>query len=356
VLRQLVEDALALCSIPAPTFAEHQRAAAVTARLAEAGLEPRSDAVGNVLARIGGRGPAVVVAAHLDTVFSAGTPLAPRRDGSRLFGPGIGDNCVALAALLALGRRLAGASPAVPVLLAATVGEEGLGDLRGIRAVLDAEPAVCAIAIEGHGVDSVVTAGVSSARYSATYRGPGGHSWRDRGRPSALHAMFAAGLAALEAGRPAQINVGVAHGGLSVNSIAGEARLEIDIRAVEEPVVDDAAQRVAEALRIAPEGIAVEITAVGKRPGGSIPAHHPLVQAVLRARRAQGLRPPDLEAASTDANAAYGRGIPAVTLGITRGGAAHTTGEWIETGPIADGYGALERLVLDLAGGASMTA
>jgi tripeptide aminopeptidase len=124
------------------------------------------DPAGNVLARIGGPGPAIVVAAHLDTVFAAGTPLDVRRTRGRLHGPGIGDNAVATAALIGLGRTIARSrrAPRRPILLAATVGEEGLGDLAGIRAVLDAHEASLVIALEGHGVDSVVVAGIASAR------------------------------------------------------------------------------------------------------------------------------------------------------------------------------------------------
>src|SRR5207245_9348308 len=124
------------------------------------------------------------------------------------------------------GRRPARARrpPSRPVLLAATVGEEGLGDLRGIRAILDEHPVSIVLALEGHGVDSVVTVGIASARYVVTYRGPGGHSWRDRDRPSAVHALFAAGCAAVAEGAPAHVHLGVVQGGLSVTSVASEAR------------------------------------------------------------------------------------------------------------------------------------
>jgi acetylornithine deacetylase/succinyl-diaminopimelate desuccinylase-like protein len=321
-------------------------------RLAAAGLTPSRDAVGNVLARVGPSGDAVVVAAHLDTVFPAGTPVTPVRDGARLRAPGIGDNTVALAALLFLARSIAGARrpPTTPVLLAATVGEEGLGDLRGIRAVLDAGGVGCVVAVEGHGVDGLVTTGIASARLVAVYRGPGGHSWRDRARPSALHAMFAAATAATAVAGPASINVGVASGGTSVNTVAADARIEVDIRDPDDSVVDGAVARVTAALRATPPGIEVDVQLVGRRPGGRIGTDHPLVKAVVRARRAVGLPPPLLDAASTDANAAYPRRIPAVTVGLTRGGGTHRLDEWIELGPLVDGVGALAHLVHHLAG------
>jgi acetylornithine deacetylase/succinyl-diaminopimelate desuccinylase-like protein len=352
VLEDLVRDTLALCAIPAPTFAEGARAAAVAALLREAGLEPTSDATGNVLARVGPPGPAIVVAAHIDTVFPVGTPLEPRREHGRLHGPGIGDNCVAVATLVELGRHLAQArkEPAMAVLLAATVGEEGLGDLCGIRAVLNAHMASTVIALEGHGIDSVVTAGIASARYVVTYRGPGGHSWRDRDRASAIHVMFDAGRAAVAEGAPAHVNIGVIAGGLSVNSIAGEARMEIDIRAETDDVVDRACTRIEHVLAAVPRGIDADIVRAGRRPGGRIGTAHPLLREVRRARTRAGLPPAREDAASTDANEAYGRGIPAVTLGLTRGAAIHRTDEWIELAPLVAGVTTVLHLVHHLAG------
>jgi tripeptide aminopeptidase len=350
-LAEVLADTIDICAIPAPTGAEGARAAEVARRLAATGCEPAIDAVGNVTVRLGGPGPAAVVAAHLDTVFPADTLLAPRRAGKRLVGPGIGDNAVAVAGMIEVARSLQRVrSLPTPVLLAGTVGEEGLGDLCGIRAVLDREPAACVVAVEGHGIDSVVVAGVASARFIATYSGPGGHSWRDRERPSALHAMFAAALAAIEAAKPVAVNVGVAGGGLSVNTIAPEARLEIDLRSLDDGEVEEAARRVRVALADVPDHITAEIVPAGRRPGGGIAPSHPLVAAVRQARHAVGLPPPREDHASTDANAAYGRGIPAVTVGLTRGGGAHRVDEWIDLAPLGDGVAMLVRLVHRLAG------
>ena len=341
----LVDDALAICAVPAPTGAEDARGALVRDRLRDAGLKPKRDAVGNITARIGGVGAAVVVAAHLDTVFSAETPLDPVRDGDVLRGPGIGDNAVAVAALLALARSLGSVRPAVPILLAATVGEEGRGDLRGMRALLDEEDVAAVIAVEGHGVECLVTAAVGSARFEAVHRGPGGHSWGDQGRPSALHSLFDAGLHALEVAAPAVVNIGVAGGGTTVNTIAAEARLEIDLRSEDEEVLEGAADRVVEALGQAPEGIETRVRPIGRRPGGRLPYDHPLLRAARRARAAAGLPEATEEAASTDANAALGRGLPALTVGLTSGDNVHRPDEWIRIEPLAQGYDALERLV-----------
>lgn len=352
MLDDLVRDTLALCAIPAPTFAEEPRAAAVAELLRTGGLEPARDDAGNVLARVGGEGPALVVAAHLDTVFPAGTVCEPRRERGRLYGPGIGDNCVAVATLIDLGRLLARArrSPSLPVLLAATVGEEGLGDLRGIRAILDEHPVSIVLALEGHGVDSVVTVGIASARYVVTYRGPGGHSWRDRDRPSAVHALFAAGCAAVAEGAPAHVNLGVVQGGLSVNSVASEARMEIDVRAETDDVVDEACERIEQALRSVPRGIEADLVQAGRRPGGRLPTGHPLLREVRRARTRAGLGPAREDAASTDANAALARDIPAITLGLTRGAGIHREDEWIELAPLSGGAATVFHLVHRLAG------
>lgn len=344
-LDAIVAEALAIAAIPAPTFAEAERGRDVAARLRDAGLAVATDDVGNVTARVGGPGPAVVVTAHLDTVFPADTPLAPRREGTRLLGPGIGDNAVAIAVLLHLARRLAADAADGPVLLAATVGEEGLGDLRGIRRLLEREPAACVIALEGHGVDGLTVAGVGSVRYEARYTGPGGHSWGDRGRPSALHALFRCAQAAIEAAAPAAVNVGVAEGGISVNTIAGEARLEIDIRSEDAAVLETAATRALAALHAVPHGIRADVREVGRRPAGRIERDHPLLLAARRARVAGGLPPAREESASTDANAALARGIPALCVGITRGGGAHRLDEWVEAEPIARSAVAVELLV-----------
>jgi tripeptide aminopeptidase len=349
-LEAVARDALDLCAIPAPTFAEAARAAEMARRLAAAGLAPRHDAVGNVLARVGGPGPAIVVAAHLDTVFPADTPLDPVRDGELLRGPGIGDNAIALAALLVLARDLAaGSSLEQPVLLAATVGEEGLGDLRGARAVLDGEETACLIALEGHGVDSLTVGGVASARLAARYTGPGGHSWSDRGRPSAVHALVSAAAAAIAVAAPAHANVGVVRGGLAVNAIAGDARLELDLRSEDDAVVEAALARCRAALATVPAGVDAQVELVGRRPGGRLDADHPLLRAARAARERAGLAPAVEETASTDANAALGRGIPALALGISRGGGTHRTDEWIELAPAAQGIQAVRELVRALA-------
>jgi acetylornithine deacetylase/succinyl-diaminopimelate desuccinylase-like protein len=344
------EAALELCAIAAPTFQEERRAVEVARRFEAMGLPVTRDGAGNVLVRYGGDGPAVVFAAHLDTVFPVETPLRPSRDGDVLRGPGIGDNCLGLAGLLHLGELCAAMAPAVPegpIVLAATVGEEGLGDLRGARAVVEGIECAAFVAIEGHGIDDLHAAGVGSVRYRATYRGPGGHSWADRGTPSALHELFDRARDAIDAAPPATVNVGVAHGGTSVNTIAAEASLEIDLRSEDAGVLRAAAARVREALATPRSPLVdAEIELVGDRPAGATAPDHPLVEAVRDARARVGLPPAAEVPSSTDANAALGAGIPAVTVGLSRGGNVHRPDEWIAAEPVVDGLRMLELVAL----------
>lgn len=339
---RIVADAEALCLIPAPTFAERERGEAVLARLQALRLDAAFDGVGNVVARIGEDGPALALCAHLDTVFPAETPLGVRREGGRLVGPGIGDNALGIAALLHVARDLVLAPPASPVLLAFTVGEEGLGDLCGVSALLDRESVRAVIAVEGHGVDSLAVGGIASIRYRIAVTGPGGHSWTDRGRPSAVHHLLGVGERVLEAARPAAVNIGTIEGGTAINAIADRAQLLVDLRHEDQRVVEAAAARVERAAAgAAPAGIAVELERVGNRPGGANAPGEPLVALAHAARAAVGLAAAEEHLASTDANAGLARGIPAIGMGITRGDHAHRTDEWIAEEPIGRGVGAL---------------
>jgi tripeptide aminopeptidase len=307
-----------------------------------------------VLARFGPTGaPAAVIAAHLDTVFPAGTPLAPRRDGVHLHGPGIGDDCLGLAALVRTARVLAaGDAPAHPVLLAATVGEEGLGDLRGARALLDAHACDAFVALEGHGRDTLQVAGIGSARLRARFTAPGGHSWGDRGSPSAVHALLRAGAAAVAVAASTHVNVGVIAGGTSINTIAALAEAEFDLRDADDAALEATRERVIATLNAAvPPGVRLTVEPIGRRPAGATAPDHPLVLAARAARRAAGLPPAEENASSTDANAALGRGIPAVCLGLTHGANAHRNDERVELEPLGAGLAALEELVRALARG-----
>jgi acetylornithine deacetylase/succinyl-diaminopimelate desuccinylase-like protein len=330
-VRRCVEEACAICEIPAPTGSEARRAAWVAERLREAGLEPRIDAEGSVLA---GEGD-VVVAAHLDTVFAGIDDIAVRREGDVLHAPGIGDNSLGVAALLFLARRRPQG-----LVLAATVGEEGLGNLRGARRVVaDLRPREF-IAVEGGGAGGLVTTGVGAARFSIRVTTPGGHSWSDRGSPSALHLLV--DLLHRHVDRPltTSANIGSIHGGAGINVLAPEAEATLEFRD------DDEARLEAAVRRLAGEaGPHVEIAELGRRPAGRVAPDHPLVRSALEAAAAAGLAPPRLEASSTDANAALGAGIPAVTVGLCESHDAHTPEERVDVGRLRPALSALADLV-----------
>jgi acetylornithine deacetylase/succinyl-diaminopimelate desuccinylase-like protein len=358
---RLIDDAKRICAVPAPTFAEALRAELVRGMLAEAGARPHIDEIGNVVCSFGDEAePAIVFAAHLDTVFPAEQRIAIDHDPVRgtITAPGIGDNSLAVAALVALARRFVEAPPASWVMLAATVGEEGVGDLRGARHLLAVTPCQAFIAVEGATLDSIKHAGVSSIRYRVTYRGPGGHSWTDRGAPSALHGLLDTATRFLAEPAPPDVarNIGKFSGGTAINTIAAEASLEVDLRAERTEQLAAAAARARAVFGKAPTGLHADVETIGERPGGGIAADHPLMQAARGARQIAGLPRADEGSSSTDANAAYGRGIPAITVGLTTGANGHRVDERINLGPLAGGMRALELLADQLAGASAAAA
>jgi tripeptide aminopeptidase len=344
---QLIEDAKTICAIPAPTFAEADRARYVCDRLGGA-----IDDAGNVVRRFGpGTGDAIVFAAHLDTVFPPDQPIVIEQDAQRIHAPGIGDNSLAVAALLALARHFEARPPMTPTVLAATVGEEGRGDLRGARHLLDTVPCQAFVAVEGAMLHAIKHAGVGSIRYRIVYRGPGGHSWTDRGAPSALHGLIETATRFLQWPAPPGVsrNLGILNGGTTINTIAAQATLEVDLRAEAPEPLKATAQHARETFNDPPEGLTAEVQPIGERPSGGIPPDHPLVQAARDARREAGLTAAAEGASSTDANAAYGRGIPAITVGVTTGANGHRADEYIDLAPIPGGMQALLHLADQLA-------
>jgi tripeptide aminopeptidase len=348
---RLLDETRRICAMPAPPFGEGPRAELVAWMLGEAGAPATIDDTGNVIARLGpADGDAVVFAAHLDTVFEAGTEIRFEESGGRLAAPGIGDNSIAVAALLHLARHLQRLELTTPVALVATVGEEGLGDLRGAKALLDEMAVGAFVAVEGQMLHAIKTAAVGSVRLRVIVRGPGGHPWSDRGTPSAAHGLVDALSGALAEAHSAGIvlNVGTMRGGTAINAIANEAVAEVDLRAEDDRLLQATAKRVEEVVGWAPDGLETTIEALGRRPGGRVADDHPLVRAARRARLRAGLPPADEGASSTDANAAHGRGIPAITVGVTTGGHAHRLDEYIDLEPIASGLAALEALAEEL--------
>jgi len=348
-----------VAAVPGPTGDEGERSTLVAGLFAEAGLAVEVDELGDVVATLPGRDrarPPVLLAAHLDTVFAAGTPLPIRRAGNRLQGPGVGDNSLGVAAILALPAILAaaGETPLGDVLLVANVGEEGLGNLRGMRAVMDDRPEVGAVvAVEGHNLGRVTHVAVGSRRLRLTARGPGGHSWGDFGRPSAIHALarLIAELDALPLPRTPKtsLNVGMVEGGVSVNSIAPTASCLVDLRSVDAGSLARLAERVERAVAAANRGgVAVGSELLGERPAGVVPLDAPIVRLAAGVLAALGLEAV-FDASSTDANVPIGRGVPAVCVGLTHGGNVHREDEFFEAGPLPDGLAQLALLALALA-------
>lgn len=347
----IVRTQIAVSEIPAPTGEEGERGAWIADRFRALALsDVRVDDTGNVVARRAGsvNEPPVVLCAHLDTVFPRGTPLRVRRIGRRLVGPGIGDNGRGLAALLALAEAIDGRRVRTrrPIEFVATVGEEGLGDLRGAKHYFATAPRPSAvIALDGAGDERVVHRAVGSRRFRIEYRGPGGHSWAAFGVANAVHAAAraAARIAELplETAPRVTVSVGRIGGGMSVNAIPADAWLEVDLRSTAPAALERYEQLIRRAAHgaaldenaIRAEGtppLALHVRAIGDRPGGEIPAEHPLVAAAVSATRLVG-RTPELGAASTDANVPLGLGVPAIAIGAGgRGGDAHTPEEWFE--------------------------
>jgi len=349
-----LEQQVSLCEIPAPPFQEQARAAEYASRFEALGYRATIDAVGNVIAtRAGsGGGRRLVLAAHLDTVFPEGTDVRVRRTGTKLAGPGIGDDCRGLAVLLAVARAIALARVATAgdLVFVGNVGEEGLGNLRGTKHLFEAKsagPIDAFISVDGIGL-GMVSRAVGSNRYRVTFRGPGGHSYGDFGMPNPMHAMgraiaTIADLDVPEAPRTI-FNVGVVAGGTSVNSITGSATMQVDLRSESAAAlarVDSAFHRAvdraveAERARWPKSNIslAAEIEVLGRRPAGSQPDSAWIVREAVAAAAELGIPAPKTGAGSTDANVPIGLGIPALAIdGGGTGDGAHSLGEWYDDG------------------------
>jgi len=355
IVERVIELAVAIQQIPAPTFEEKERAEFVRGRFLEEGLrDVELDAAGNVFTRLaGGDAKPLVVSAHLDTVFPRGTDLRVTRDAERIRAPGIGDNSIGVAALFGLLWHLRGRGASLPgdLWLAANVCEEGLGDLRGMKAIVDRFGAQAAayLVIEGMALGHIYHRAVAVQRYRIAAHGPGGHAWSDYGRLSAVHelAALAARIASLSlpVSPRTTLNVGRIAGGTSVNTIAAEACLELDLRSESPQELAELVARVESLVETANRpGVRVEAEEIGRRPGGSLPAGHPLVELAVSCSRAQGIEPL-LIGGSTDANVPLGRGLPAVALGVTTGGSAHTLAEYVDVEPVGRGMSVLAGVV-----------
>jgi acetylornithine deacetylase/succinyl-diaminopimelate desuccinylase-like protein len=350
-----------ICEIPAPPFKETARAREFQRRLQGLGLtNVRIDAEGNVIAERRGTaaGPTVVLSGHLDTVFPEGTEVTVTRNGGVMRGPGIGDDCRGLAVVLAVARAFERAGVRAPgtILFVGTVGEEGPGNLRGVKHLLGKELAGKVdyfISVDGTGF-GITSRAVGSHRYRVVFSGPGGHSYGAFGIPNPIHAVgrAIAGVAELEAPQSPRttFSVGVIQGGTSVNSIAAEASFDVDLRSESAAALNvlDAAFRRAVRTALADENarwphaaerfrLTVRIDTIGVRPAGAQPDSAPIVRVAQQAARALGIDAEEPNASSTDSNFPISIGLPAITIdGGGRGRGAHSLEESYEDG--ADGY------------------
>lgn len=368
--RELEDMQLEVTSVPAPPWGESARAEWLLARFEEAGLsEVHRDEVGNVVGvRQGGEpgGPFIALSAHLDTVFPAGTPIEVLRQGGKLYGPGISDNSSGVIALLAIACVLRETNVAhpIPILFIGNVGEEGEGNLRGMRHIFEqskwADKIAALVVLDGAGTDTIIAEGLGSRRYEVTVHGAGGHSWSDFGVLNPIVALARIihrfSQTPVPANPKTTLNIGTIAGGTSVNSIPQSASMRVDTRSASVEQLD----RLERALREAVEdGIAetnakkkqdhlsAQVNVIGDRPAAELPADSPLLK-MVRAVDAQLNISARLQRASTDANIPLSLGRQAIAIGAGgSGGGAHTMNEWYD--PAGRDQGLKRILLLTLA-------
>ncbi|MBI5928417.1 MAG: M20/M25/M40 family metallo-hydrolase [Chloroflexi bacterium] len=356
---KILNQAIAVQQIPAPTFAEAERADFVQEQFKRLGLhDVWRDSLGNVYGWLEPNGrhrSVIVLSAHLDTVFPMPTDLTIRQEKTRVYGPGLGDNSLGVAGLLLVAEIFLREKRTWrhSICFVANTREEGLGNLDGIRAMLDYIPPAQiagAIVLEGIALGRVYNGGIAVRRLKIASRAEGGHSWLHFGRPSAIHGLvqLCADITQLEVPHTPRttFNIGVIEGGQSVNSIASGAVCLLDLRSTELATLEKLEQRVRDLIvQHTQDGLTFEVNIAGNRPSGYLRGDHPLVQLAIGAQAEIGIAA-GLESGSTDANILLAQGIPAVVVGITQGGNAHRQDEFIETRLLKDG---LWQLVLLLA-------
>lgn len=355
IVQKVIEDACTIQQIPAPTFHEQARAEFLASKWEETSdLMPETDEAGNVLVFLPGQQEKfqIVISAHMDNVFPLDVPLHIKRDGNRIYGPGIGDNALGCAALLNLPLLIKNIpSPRGSIWLVGTTGEEGLGNLKGMQALLSRFhniPTVY-VSLEGMGLGCILHRGLGINRYRIEARTPGGHSWTDAGSPSAIHEIVRLSRELLELPLPPSprttLNIGTIKGGTSINTIASYAAIELDVRSEMLDTLKKINELILDTIqRFESELVEITVSPIGNRPAGSIPEHHPLVNLLERILLSLNIFP-RREIASTEANLPLSYGIPAVTIGITNGGRAHTLDEYIECQPVEKGLLQLSELI-----------
>ena len=346
------DQQIRITEIPAPPFQEAARASVVKTLLAESGLNVQIDKTGNVIGELPGANDKeiVMLTAHLDTVFPPGTDVKVRREGERLSAPGISDNGTGLAALVSIARAIQESKirPRRTILFVADVGEEGEGNLRGMRALVEAYRArlKAALVLDGSGTDHVTTKALASRRLEVLITGPGGHSWSDFGMPNPINALVRGSIRFINTKVPANprttFNLGQIEGGTSVNSIPYDAKLKVDIRSESEEELGKLESALRESIsagvrdemessRDRSKGkLDWKIDVLGTRPGGELSPNSPLL-AALRAADDYVSNQSRIERSSTDANIPLANGIDAISIGAGgTGGGAHSLQEWYE--------------------------
>ena len=364
---QVIDLAIQIQHIPAPTFSEGPRGEFVRELFLKEGLKDVSiDPIGNVYARLPCPGKQkknkpLIISAHLDTVFPASVNLEVKKEADKIIAPGIGDNSLGVAALFgilwSLRERKIGLNH--DVWFVANVGEEGLGDLGGMRGVVERfeSDVIGYLILEGLALGHVYHRAIGVRRYRITAKTAGGHSWADYGQPSAVHELAALVTQLTSLRLPRQprttMNVGIFRGGTGVNVLASEAKCELDLRSEEPKALVKLTYQVEKLFKDADhEGVRMMAEIIGERPAGEISSAHPLVELALNCTREQGLDAA-LTIGSTDANIPLSMGIPAVVMGITTGGGAHTLHEYIDIDPVEKGINGLARFV-ELVGGVGL--
>lgn len=350
----ITDEHIRICTIPASPFGERQRAEYFRDKFTELGLTGvEIDDEGNCLGLIAGtsQSPLIVVSAHLDTVFPPETDFTIARSGERLLAPGIADDGCGLAALIAIAQAIQSEKirPEGSILFVATVGEEGQGNLRGVRYLLTrgrwASRVDAFVSFDGPGLDRITNQALGSRRYRVEITGPGGHSWGDFGLPNPVHALGRA--VSKLAGYPlpreprTTFNVGRIEGGTTVNAIPDKATMDVDLRSGAEAelrrldsyfrrAVKQAADEENATRRPGDPLLDLKVDLVGERPTGETPASSPLVEIAVEATKFLGVEP-RLDQSSTDSNLPISLGIPAITLGAGgTSGASHTLAEWYD--------------------------
>lgn len=351
----ITDEHIRICSIPATPFGEQERAEYLAERFRQLGLDDVTiDEEGNCIALQKGRSssPLIVVSAHLDTVFQNGTNFTVRREGERLFAPGIADDGCGLAALIAIVQALRAARIETEgsILFVGTVGEEGEGNLRGVRHLLtrgvwSRQQIDAFLSFDGPGIDRITNRALGSRRYRVEFTGAGGHSWGDFGLPNPVHALGRAisRLAAYPVPKDPRttFNVGSIEGGTSVNAIPARAAMEVDLRSAADTelkrldaffrrAMKEAADEENGTRRPGDVPLKLQVDLIGERPSGETPANSPLVKLAIESTKLIGVEP-RLDQSSTDSNLPISLGIPAITLGAGgTSGASHTLAEWYD--------------------------